>query len=138
MSEEKCAESNQELTAESESHEVDTISIEEVKSDLLKDWLMSFSDKKLKITKEIDDREGKDTYRIMFYTEKHKYSIRAVVGRYLGCVMTNRAPYPGEDHTRASDFPDGDFSFSTWLRIVYKILSYELVDIYKPKSAGIG
>ncbi len=119
--------------AEVELPVLNVIKIDEIESDLLKDLLKSFDQKKLQITKE-EDRKGLPTYKIRIFTEKHGYSISAVIGHYLGCIMINRSPHPGEDHTRGSDFPDGDFSFSTWLRIVYKILSYEALEIYKPRS----
>jgi len=108
------------------------ITADDIEDELLKGWISNFPQEKLKITKE-EDRHDSPTYKIHFYTDKHAYHISAVVGHYLGCILINRAPWPGEDHTRGSDFPDGKYQDSTWLRIVHKILSHEMLKIYKPK-----
>ena len=77
--------------------------------------------------------EGVREIKIELFTEKHVYHI---VGRdrkegrsYLGCIANNRAPLPGESHTRGNDLADGDFTFETWCNIVLDILSYELLEI---------
>lgn len=70
--------------------------------------------------------------RARIYTDKHVYSITAKVepqtGRsYLGCVCSCRQPYAGEDWTRGSDLPDGEFNRKTWERIKSGIIRSELV-----------
>ena len=70
--------------------------------------------------------------RVLVYSREHSYCIVARSGRqgrndYLGCTMSNRAPWAGEDHTRGSDLADGDLSEKTWLRILTDIVACELV-----------
>lgn len=68
------------------------------------------------------------------YTANNYYAIIArtkegVVGDdgYLGCVVSNRTPRPGEDWTRGRDLPDGAFTKETWDKIVRAIAAYELL-----------
>lgn len=49
-------------------------------------------------------------YRLRLFNENREYTIRIDLDRdYIGCVMSNRKPYPGETWTRGSDYPDGEF-----------------------------
>lgn len=82
----------------------------------------------------LDIEEGRQAVTLRFKTTLHTYSIvgrphgAPVGGRlgYLGCVVSNRHPRPGETWTRGSDLADGDLSEGTWDRIVQDILSVEL------------
>lgn len=65
---------------------------------------------------------------IYFYTNDNEYSI-TFNKDYLGCIVSDRKPLPGENWTRSSDLCDGPFSHDTWLGIMNDILSVELVDI---------
>ena len=76
-------------------------------------------------------KEGAEGLKLLLYTDRHSYSIvmrPEFNGRksYLGCVMSNRAPWPGETHTRGGDLADGDFNEETLRRIWSDILSKEL------------
>jgi hypothetical protein len=66
-------------------------------------------------------------------TEKHEYIIRAIEREngknYLGCIVNNRAPWPGENHTRGNDLADGDLCQQTWINILTDIISLELIEI---------
>jgi hypothetical protein len=74
--------------------------------------------KHLKVTLFTNDR----SYHITARIEDKKH----VGGKsYLGCVMSNRKAFAGEDHTRGSDLPDGDLSEKTFDSIMFSILSNE-------------
>ncbi|HUU60595.1 MAG TPA: hypothetical protein VMZ50_13730, partial [Phycisphaerae bacterium] len=53
---------------------------------------------------------------------------------YLGCVMSNRAPWPGETHTRGGDLADGEFNDETLRKIAADILSKELHVLVAPPA----
>ena len=77
---------------------------------------------------------GKVTRRFRFYTDEHLYSIVAIERTngeesYLGCQVSTRKQRAGEDWTRGNDLPDGPFNKKTWDRIIYAIVSYELVKL---------
>lgn len=55
---------------------------------------------------------------------------------YMGCVVTSRAPRPGEDHTRGSDLADGDLGDETLGRILADIVHYEALDV-APRLAEV-
>ncbi len=73
--------------------------------------------------------------RFNIYTDEHKYFINAIErneGRsYLGCQVSTRKMRAGEDWTRGNDLPDGEFNKKTWDRIIYAIVSYEMVKLSK-------
>jgi hypothetical protein len=84
--------------------------------------------------------EQSRTYTI--YTEENQYTIVAVEKKdgdnYLGCSATARKSRPGEGWLRGNDLPDGPFTRKTWDRIVYAIVSYEMVKLspfQKPDKA---
>ena len=73
-------------------------------------------------------------YRFSIFTSDHEYAISALLPEgsndgYLGCVMCNRRPDAGEEHTRGSDLPDGKFSIETWESIRNAIIGFELVKL---------
>ena len=76
----------------------------------------------------------REEYMIYLYTNERKYAIVAVaysdndIG-YLGCVYSNRMAWPGEEHTRGADLPDGPLTLETWNKIVAAILDCELKHI---------
>ncbi len=75
--------------------------------------------------------------RFCFYTDEHQYFIVAIErsdgddNDYLGCQVSTRKPRAGEDWTRGNDLPDGKFNKKTWDRIIYAIVSYEMVKLSK-------
>ncbi|HUU23889.1 MAG TPA: hypothetical protein VM389_15245 [Phycisphaerae bacterium] len=84
-------------------------------------------------------REGKTGLRLRLYTDRHVYSVamyEAAEGKpsYLGCVMSNRAPWPGETHTRGGDLADGEFNDETLRKIAADILSKELHVLVAPPA----
>ena len=76
-----------------------------------------------------------ETRRIFcFYTDEHVYQIVAIERfngeeDYLGCQVSTRKARPGEDWARGNDLPDGPFNKKTWDRIIYSIVSYEMVKL---------
>lgn len=82
--------------------------------------------------------------KVYLYTDRHSYCIVMYPARgerksYLGCVMSNRAPWPGETHTRGGDLADGEFTDETLRRIFADILSKELHPVIArpaPKIVG--
>jgi len=71
-----------------------------------------------------------------FYTDEHKYFINAIErtideDSYLGCQVSSRKQRAGEDWSRGNDLPDGKFNKKTWDRIIYAIVSYEMVKLSK-------
>lgn len=76
--------------------------------------------------------------KFCFYTDEHKYNIIAVErsedDSYLGCQVSTRKRRAGEDWSRGNDLPDGDFNKKTWDRIIYSIVSYEMVKLSKFKK----
>lgn len=82
-------------------------------------------------TDESRSPEGEEGLKLYLYTDRHSYCIAMYPERgekksYLGCVMSNRAPWPGETHTRGGDLADGEFTEETMRRILADILSKEL------------
>jgi hypothetical protein len=79
---------------------------------------------------------GQEVHRsLCFYTENHQYFISAIERfkgnetSYLGCQVSSRKARAGEDWVRGNDLPDGEFNKKTWDRIIYAIVSYELVKL---------
>lgn len=72
---------------------------------------------------------------VCFYTEEHQYVIKAIERfdgdkkSYLGCQVGARKSRAGEDWVRGNDLPDGEFNKKTWDRIIYAIVSYEIVKL---------
>lgn len=70
---------------------------------------------------------------IIFYTAENKYHISAVKkengGSYMGCILINRKPRPGEDWGRGSDLPDGKYTKQTWDAIVNRIIAMEMKNL---------
>jgi len=69
------------------------------------------------------------------YTPLHKYSITFVMPGddgpgdghgYIGAIVTNRLPRPGEEHHRGSDMADGPYCAATWTKVLSDILGYEV------------
>ena len=97
--------------------------------------------------------EGKEDYdykRVQIYTNEHTYSIVAHLPipnkkradgspdhGYLGCIMSNRKPRPGEDWTRGIDLADGPYSEKTWHEILGDIIGMELERISKHSKPRI-
>ena len=70
-----------------------------------------------------------------FYTKDHQYFITSIERKdgdkhdYLGCQVSARKARAGEDWIRGNDLPDGEFNKKTWDRIIYAIVSYEMVKL---------
>ena len=79
-----------------------------------------------------DEKTGRS---LCFYTQDHQYFINAIERytddkkSYLGCQVSARKTRAGEDWIRGNDLPDGEFNKKTWDRIIYAIVSYELVKL---------
>lgn len=56
-----------------------------------------------------------------------------VLKGYLGCIASQRAPRPGETHTRGNDLTDGELNDETMTEILADIVHYESLEI--PKAA---
>lgn len=69
---------------------------------------------------------------VQIYTKNHVYTITAInkcashEKSYLGCILSNRCPEPGEKHTRGADLPDGPLTYRTWNDILTAILFWEI------------
>lgn len=72
--------------------------------------------------------DGDGRGKVIFCTETHTYAI-AFTDTYLGCIASSRKQRPGENWTRGSDLPDGEFSREVFDRIIQAIVAYELVDL---------
>jgi len=76
-------------------------------------------------------------FRFRIYTDTNWYSIVAREGNtitspgYLGCIAKSRKPRAGEDVHRGSDLPDGPINRDTWTKILFAIVSYEMVRVHK-------
>jgi len=79
------------------------------------------------------DSEARAGIRVRVFTRTEQYQIIATQD-YLGCTASNRKPRAGEDWTRGSDLPDGEFSGETWEAIKNRIVAYELVRVAKPRE----
>jgi hypothetical protein len=69
---------------------------------------------------------GDDWVRLKLYTKEHYFSIVATATGYLGCTMSNRYQFDGEDWLRGCDLADGKLNLETARRIMLDIISYEL------------
>jgi len=73
--------------------------------------------------------------KVRLFTNNNEYIISACAPKdtancgYLGCIATSRKPRAGETWTRGRDLPDGKLCYATWLKILLRIVSYELVNI---------
>jgi len=73
--------------------------------------------------------------QLEIFTEKNRYHIQAhlpdhkLPDGYLGCTVSKRAPYPGEDWTRGRDLADGKYAEATFYNILADIVSFELKTI---------
>lgn len=80
----------------------------------------------------VNEHKYGTTLSLSLFTERHKYNITVrdeeSDSGYLGCVMSNRAPYPGETHTRGADLPDGPLNRKTWVSIMDAIIKMEKLD----------
>ncbi len=110
---------------------------EPTKMQMLDQWLkeLVYPGKVTDFIKEITAAGNKQEEQrsVCFYTENHQYFINAierfycVESSYLGCQVSARKTRAGEDWVRGNDLPDGKFNKKTWDRIIYAIVSYELV-----------
>jgi hypothetical protein len=85
-----------------------------------------------KVNVDVEPDSG-ESIRVRIFTKNERYTIVATQ-KYLGCTASNRKPRAGEDWTRGSDLPDGEFSRKTWERIKNRIVAYELVRVAKPRE----
>jgi hypothetical protein len=76
----------------------------------------------------LDDIRG--TFRARIYTKRNYYTFLAHPG-YLGCVVSSRTPWAGEEHRRGADLHDGKLNRETWNTILGDIVAYEMVGLAK-------
>lgn len=79
--------------------------------------------------------ETSDVIKITLYTATHSYHIVAQ-STYLGATCSERMPRAGEDWTRGSDLADGRFCEDTFQKIIYDIVSNELIMPVAKKNKG--
>ena len=105
---------------------------------LLNEWIMEIIPLDLAKKKYIDNlggegKPGENTIRVRIYTDRYAYYIvgidRSKNDGYLGCQVSCRKPYAGENHTRGCDLPDGPFLRRTWKRIKDAIIQHELIEL---------
>ncbi len=53
---------------------------------------------------------------------------------YMGCIGQARKSRSGENYLRCTDFPDGDFSLSTWNAILSAIVQVHLEEVSPERS----
>ena len=87
--------------------------------------------------------EKKNELHFSLFTPKHEYKVvahpRGKSKSYLGCIVYNRAPEPGEDRIRSSDLADGRLSRETWEQIKNDIIATELLPVMDdPNKPGFG
>ncbi len=80
---------------------------------------------------DFDETAGRFSARM--FTPTHEYGLSAT-STYLGCVVSERTPRPGESWTRGNDLADGPFGEETWLRILTDIVAYELQPIVESRD----
>lgn len=92
--------------------------------------------KRVAILKNIETQE----YCLYMYSDKYEYRI-ALKPTYMGASASCRTHEPLEDWTRGHDLPDGEPNENTLKRILYAILSSEIIsfdnDLKKPMLDGI-
>lgn len=125
----------------SEEKVISMTDIEPSKMQMLHQWLkeLIFPGKVADFFQEIAGQwvEEKVTRSLCFYTEEYQYIIKAIEYNngdkddYLSCQVTARKTRAGEDWLRGNDLPDGPFTKKTWDRIIYSIVSYEMVKLSK-------
>jgi len=81
-----------------------------------------------------------EAHRFSFhlYSDRYRFAIAATgepdsADSYLGCIMSCRAPSPGETHLRGSDLPDGKLTRETMNAIFVAIARVSLVEIVPRK-----
>ena len=94
------------------------------------DWVHELGFNKVHVKEEEENKE----LRLSLFTDRHEYKIsahpRTKSVSYLGCIVYNRAPEPGEEHLRSSDLADGRLTRETWEKIKSDIISTELLPIF--------
>lgn len=78
--------------------------------------------KRVAIFKKKEEKE----YHLRMYSEDYEYIIH-ITPTYMGGFADCRVHRPLEDWTRGNDFPDGKCNIETFKRILYAILSYEII-----------
>ena len=112
---------------------------EPTKMQMLDQWLkeLVYPGKVTDFIQEITGQGNREAEErvLCFYTEEHVYYINAIERyaatdkSYIGCQVNARKTRAGEDWVRGNDLPDGEFNKKTWDRIIYAIVSYELVKL---------
>lgn len=72
---------------------------------------------------------AKGLFELKLFTLKNVYTISIKENEernYLGCVVSSRAPEPGEKHTRGNDLADGRLTLETFNSILLDIIFFEL------------
>ncbi len=98
------------------------------------------------IKDEGESNEARSAYKFRFqcniYTENNRYRIsardRSEDEGYLGCTVSDRKPYAGEDWTRGRDLADGKFIRETWEKIKNDIIRRELVPLVAKVESVVG
>lgn len=76
-------------------------------------------------------------YRIKLFSENQEFIIRIDLNNdYIGCVMNNRKPYPGETWIRGNDYPDGNFTDDRY-EVMFAILNRIYKNTFCPISENI-
>lgn len=95
------------------------------------DWVHELGFNKVHMAEE---KEGTKELSLSLFTDQHEYKVsahpRTKSHSYLGCIVYNRAPQPGEYHIRSSDLADGRLTRETWEKIKSDIISTELLPVF--------
>jgi hypothetical protein len=93
------------------------------------EWVRELGFNKVQVRSE----ERTKALNLSLYTDHYEYRItahpRTKSNSYLGCIVYNRAPLPGERHLRSYDLTDGSIARETWEKIKNDIISTELLPI---------
>jgi len=79
----------------------------------------------------------KGEIRVKIFTKDHCYTIVAILPSekrlegYFGTYANCRKARAGEDWTRGSDLPDGEYKRETWERFIAAMVSYEMVKVVR-------
>lgn len=97
-------------------------------------------DQKVFVTQDETDEVGR-VKSVRVCTSRNTYSItvreKGSHDGYLGAIVTSRLARAGENWLRGNDLTDGPLCRATWDRIMFDIISYELVPIKADKQAAL-
>lgn len=83
----------------------------------------------------IFEEKEKGFFKLVLWTNEFKYTITVSIDKdYISCYAQHRKIRPGDKEPKHNDLHSGKIKKETFDHIIYDIVSYELISIFKKKS----